>query len=559
MSLNIKIDRKPAIKMRALLLSSFLFSISMGCEPANSKVDDRRPAQEKSVGSDDAILQSKGTSGVLPPSISSSGSGSSRGAIVAGEGTGHSDLHVKEEVFNQEFDFAGSVFEAQVWVVTSNNQVFRYKIDAAKTYPKKEWLIPSTLRGGNRTYVSEVGLVVGKTAGAVAGGVINGEIWLVNEVFGDQAKLIDTVADAISGSRICVTSFKKDGDPYIGYIYTRSADSKITFVRIPVDLNKDLKIDISRKESFTSTKTGQVAYSCFVDQKNNRFWAAESTLIGVNLNTSEFLDNSALPNNGMQLGIAGSATNYTRKLNYAIAGDAEGNLLNAKIGGLYTYTMAHEHLTNQVFTTTSSTDLIVTDVSCFSKDPSCSNKSFVYALLEAGGPMSSLNDGRVAILSRRGVNSSLMVVGLEDNAHPENGVVVEKIVTIPGDPYMYTDFTGGTMYAPTVEQSFSLVETPGKFQQGKDTDVKITWESSSEVPEDQLWRGIKILVRCYLKSEAKPEYERILPVANAGIDTMISVKKCNEGKFENIDLKLEADEGTSVFTKSKKVVLKVSQ
>ncbi len=542
----------------SMLLFILLMNFTGACENKPvSMTEMRKNVSEKKLNADSVTVDTEGTSGQILSSIKPTGTANSP---VPGEnpeeGSTGSET-IKVETFNREFDFAGSVFQPQVWVVTSGNKIFRFKIDKEKTYPRTDWTIPSTLGGGNRTYVTEVGLLVGKTASGGNGA----EIWLANEAFGSEAKLIDQVPDALNGTRVCVTSFKKDREPYIGYIYTEKVNSKVKFVEIPIDITKDLKVDVSRKVSFTSTTGGNVAYSCFVDQKNNRFWAGQEIILGVNLNNGEFLQSESLPNFGWQLSIAGSESKYTGKLNYAIAGDADGNLLNAKIGGVYTYTMTHEHLTKKVFTTTRSTALIVTDVDCFSTNQNCNDKSITFTNLpESSGPISSLNDGRVAILSRRGADSSLMLASLKDNNKPESGLVVEKIADIPGDPYMYTDFTGGTMYAPTVEQTFAMREGNGLFVKNKKSDLTITWESASTVPEDQMWRGIKVLIRCYKEDiTEKPEYDRVLPVANSGVATKVNVPDCLTGNFDHIDLKLEAEEGTSVFTKSKKMVLKVFQ
>ena len=53
------------------------------------------------------------------------------------------------------------------------------------------------------------------------------------------------------------------------------------------------------------------------------------------------------------------------------------------------------------------------------------------------------------------------VMSVSNSADRTAGINVTKNASVGGDPYMYTDFTGATLYVNNAEQTFDLGEAPG--------------------------------------------------------------------------------------------------
>lgn len=284
--------------------------------------------------------------------------------------------------------------EKVVWVAT-HDHIYRILVDEKRDYPMTTWNVPK--RGGTRTYVTEIGLIIGKTHwdGDTIGGV-----YRVSDDNPDEAEQLFAVSDAHNGSRVCVAAFAVNGKSYLGAAY-RTSGSLQKFVRIPIDKSKPQKVDLSQMESrtFEHTSDETATYSCFMDQARNHFWVGGThggEIWGVNVATLTALSPSQAPNAGHRSDVLELSQNSNSS--YAMAGDARGDILTASSF----YTFAHEPVSDFVFGG-SNESLKISPAKCFRETRECAQHSFD---LDAKlGPMSSLNDGRIAAIERGGESS----------------------------------------------------------------------------------------------------------------------------------------------------------
>lgn len=445
--------------------------------------------------------------------------------------------------------FASSHSQRYGWIVTTQGKVFRVDLNADSQYATVEWKIEAG--GGSRTFVSEIGLIVGKNGG---------KIFRVDEDVpaGSMIPKVWQADDADDSSRTCVTSFLIDGVPFVGAAYTagEGAGAQRRFVRFPVDRSKPNKIDISKAKAFDAG-SGTWGYSCYIDQARGHFWSGHGgTISGINVSTGQILSTNAAPNGAH---ISDPLPNFTFKLpnraSYAMSGDPAGNLLN----GVSNYTYAYEPVSKTVFGSSQGAPKItVTDAKCFSSIRDCTGKHFSYDQNNSGaiGPMSSLNDGRVLGIMR-GQVVQMFIIALKNPADPSQGLDVTKIKELPGDAYMYTDFTGATLYAARIQKTVELVKIPG-FVKGKNvSSVRLRWNSLSGAVES--WRGLKLKARCYLSGAgAPPAFFEVQSIPSSGTEFKIESSSC-AGKIDSFELSLEGENGQSAFVRTKDVEISVWQ
>lgn len=443
--------------------------------------------------------------------------------------------------FSGGFEFRTTLNRQEIWVVSANSVV---RIRLVDGYPQTNWTMPPN--SGNRTFVSQIGLLIGRT---MRGG--NGGLFRAGDDTSGVAQLVYTPPDAVAESRMCPSSFLVDGKPHIGlgYVAQIGTNKVRKFVRFAIDETKPSRVDLSQLKEVTHPQPAGVfdTYSCYIDQARGFAWYSGSTTWGVDVRKLAPLMSSSAPN----FGATNDAFNLSQseRRSYALAGDLEGNLLSAT--GVYTF--AHDPVSKMVFGATGG-NITVTAQECFrSANVACkATKHHQFAALSraAIGPMSSLGDGRVAAI-QRGNPSQVFLVSLKEVANPAAGIEIKKVADIAGDAYMYNDFTGATLYAPTSEKSFELAKLSG-FSSGKEVaQLKFRWIAESGLAEE--WRGLKLAMRCHSGSEKKPEYFMISKVAVAG--TFIDAPKETGciGKVNTVEVKVEADGVSSSFSRAQKI------
>jgi hypothetical protein len=452
-----------------------------------------------------------------------------------------------------------SINQKEVWGATST-QVFRIMIDDDKgttpQYPTTVWNI--SLNMGSRTFVSEIGLLIGRS-NLVAGRKYG--LFLVNDDVPGSAQHVWEPGDQMNTSRMCVTSFRVNGTAFVGGSYD-SAAGRI-FFRAPIDRTKANKIDLSRLEKFNQGN-GSWGYSCFIDQARGIFYSTifNNPIFAVNVATGAKLAGS--PNASHTANISDFAVSPGLAGSYSISGDENGNLLSARSRDpnvhhhVASYTWSQDAVSKYLLGSTYGGDkLYVTHPDCFSKTSDCSGKHFVFPgtrALGTIGPMSSLNDGRVAAWSRASHHDSgdnlsyLYLISLKDANNPQQGVSFKKILEVPGETYMYTDFTGATLYAANFETTVDLSKGTG-FRVGVPlTATKMKWFAQSDKNEN--WQGLKLQVRCYAKSAAsKPAYVDVDTIPEAG--TEFSLPESCKGNIDSVDIFTKADGNVSTFSRTK--------
>lgn len=237
-----------------------LVVVSSACNSSNFAGSGGRTTKKKAVVGAERVAQK---------ASNSSGEAVSRSAskFPGGEAVAIS--------FSGDAPFQSVASDAEAWIVTDAT-ITRIDLNQSKGWPKTQWTMPSN--SGNRTYVTEIGLLVGRTNnGAAQRGV-----WLAPRDNPGAAVKIYDPADMGGGSRLSVTSFKIGAQPYIGFAYGTNSGSK-KFVRIPIDKSKANGVDVSRVESKELSSLGNAfgslasvgnfaAYSSFMDQTKKTFF-----------------------------------------------------------------------------------------------------------------------------------------------------------------------------------------------------------------------------------------------------------------------------------------------
>jgi hypothetical protein len=462
--------------------------------------------------------------------------------------------------FSAQLSEALSSFaKRDIWFVSSEGRVERFSLKNPGA-PKNDEIWGSTgfwqLAGGasgHRTYVSEIGLVIGKTGGQmylIADDTPSGST--VTPIWNATSPASITWGPHTGQpARLCVTSFRSGGKTFLGGAYTKEGN-KLVFVRIPIDKTKPQKIDVAAAEE-TILGDGVWGYSCFTDQSRNVFYSqlwAPGPIHGIQLDSKKHLTAEKDAPNSAFAGAKMSWFDQKRSEpgSYVLAGDPFGNIYNQS--EMYTY--AYDPLSKMVFGTGGS-KITITRVECFASKSNCAEgvDHWVWDQAALGlnlGPMSSLNDGRVVGIGRGG-NSELWLLSLKDPKDPSKGPVAKKIADASGDGYMYSDFTGATLYAAELEKSTNLTSDPKFIPTKKVAILKGRWNAESGQPEE--WRGLKLEIRCYAKdTKEKPAYEAIPTVPPAGVDFPVTASSCNNKVYDIVETHLIPDNSIGGFSKT---------
>lgn len=542
--------------LRSPLWCGVFLLLGTACNTSNFAGSTGRTTKKKAVAEAEQLAQK---------ASSASGEDVSRGAskFPGGEGVGIT--------FSGYAPFQSVASDTEAWIVTDST-ITRIELNQSKGWPKTQWTMPSN--SGNRTYVTEVGLLVGRTNRGAARGV-----WLApREAPGAAVKIYDPT-DMGGQSRLSVTSFKIGAQPYIGFAYGTSSGNK-KFVRMPIDKSKPNGIDVSRIESkeFSSLGSGFgsfsavggfAAYSSFMDQTKKTFFLGGGSGRGgwgVNVETLSELSLSGLPNwtiGGDPLNpalskrqICGLSMETSRSMGYALSGDLKGNLVTAS----GTYTFAHEPVGNLIFGSRGGRNLLVAKQSCVESSGSdCTEASGMCRQFDLNsimvdgipmgisvGPMSAVGDGRVVGIQRGGT-SQVFLMSAKDANDLSKGLEVQKVADIPGNAYMYNDFTGVTLYSPDQVKVFDFNTLKG-FKSGVAVrKVAAGWSAQSGAKEDL--RGLKLELTCFKQGGSKPPYKDYSAVlkSNSSLFTL-SEDDCS-GDVDAMEVKMSSDGTTNNFTR----------
>jgi hypothetical protein len=290
------------------------------------------------------------------------------------------------------------------------------------------------------------------------------------------------------------------------------------------------------------TMTGTWGYSCFIDQAKKIFYSQNSHMGAIDLNNYEAATISTTAPNADHRSTTPGVSSYSMgsvKTSYAMSGDSYGNIYNGD-----GYTSAYDKASDSIwFSHGPHAKIAVIDRKCLTTQTSCKNyhtytnspKTFVPVI----GPMSPLRDGRIVGLVR--TTGEIYLMKLRDKSNLGSGMDFHYIGNAGGDPYMYTDFTGATLYINESEQTFKPVEM-AQFSASKPIKTAVfKWKPTSSYAAGNLsveWKNIKLEARCYSDSASKPAYVEIAKVHPSDKGTELNVPSCSEGKYEHVDVKL---------------------
>ena len=445
----------------------------------------------------------------------------------------------------REFDtekFAGGILvkllepdqKNQIWGVTTKGEATYMRLEGDEVKETKKWTGITGGDGGARTYVTEGGIVISKTGGHL--------YWIDPESTpqGDLKKLGAKHYFKLDGpagdDRVCVVSYKRDKKRFLGMGY-----GKGKFVEIPMDNNAPFAPQFGTISREGSAGTKQWGYSCFVDQDRLIYYSQwvnmSEGILAIDIDTMKAKSPTSAPNGSFK------STNLAKetvgpkdepgKGSYAVTGDRDGNILNGT--GIYTY--GFESRSKTIWAAGKGNGLLaIYPAKCLSKEANCTGfGSFNMNKLNINvGPMSGLGDGRM-IGMFRGVGT-VFLMKLKDDKDLSKGIDATAIHNLEGDPYMYTDFTGATLYMTKSETTFELSDMEEYSSKRENRGIGFTWLDKKG--KGQEFEDIQLEVRCYKNGEREGSYEKWTKVKDSTEQTVILTSSCKDKKFNQVDVRL---------------------
>ena len=411
--------------------------------------------------------------------------------------------------------------ENHVWVATATGDVQHLRLDKGVVASKKSWT-GATPASGTRTYVLEGGAaVLSKNGGefyflhdGLAEGAIDKDL-----TKGNYFKLTGPAAD----DRSCVVSYKRDGKRYIGIAYG---------IGMFVEVEQADTAPFGPKFA-TATPAVKLAdvrwgYSCYIDQNRLQFYSQyfQGSTAGIDLNTKTALDLNKAPNAAFVSTNLPSLTVGAKAVgngSYAMSGDRIGNVFNAT--GFYT--LAFEPKESMVWGT-QGTNVSVYPHACLYKTADCQGFA-TYNLMESIGtgigPLSALGDGSVVGMVR-GVGD-VYLLKLKVKGDATKGIDAVKIadrVGNGGDPYMYTDFTGATLYLNNSLGVYDFTKFGAWNTKAPLKQIGFSWLQQPGAVEE--WKDIKTEIRCFSSDTDKGEFQVVEITAKPKDVQYLTVDSC---------------------------------
>jgi hypothetical protein len=148
---------------------------------------------------------------------------------------------------------------------------------------------------------------------------------------------------------------------------------------------------------------------------------------------------------------------------------------------------------------------------------------------------------------------------LKDPTDISKGIEATKIAEAigGGDPYMYTDFTGATLYLSDSLNEFDFTKTAEWSKTDPLRQLSFTWEANPGASEE--WKDIKAEVRCFSDETNKGDFAEVKITANAKVPQLIEVPSCKDKAVAKAELRLTQQGGSSSLMHIAKVELKAYQ
>ncbi|MFW7379212.1 MAG: hypothetical protein ACOH5I_10425 [Oligoflexus sp.] len=428
--------------------------------------------------------------------------------------------------------------ENHIWLATSNGLARHLRLENGQVVSSKAWTgLRSPGAGGSRTYVLEGGgVVVSKE---------QGHLYFLHDAIPEGALVENAsnyyqIPNVPAGARACVVSYRRDGNRYIGIGYGVGM-----FVEIPQENTPPYAPKFNMASAAVQVHNAVWGYSCYIDQVRllyyGQFVRATAGTRAVNLRNKQEAPVTTAPNAGF---VSNNIPNLTVSVNgapganqasYAMAGDRLGNVLNAT----NYYTLAFEPKTNSVWGS-HGTNLSIYPHNCFYNEPNC-NGFATYNLADNGavgagvGPLSALGDGSMVGVVR--TVGDVYLFRLKDPLDFTKGIDAVKIAeNIGGDPYMYTDFTGATLYLNNSLNEYDFTKLGLWKEDQALRQLGFTWQAAEAQSEE--WKDIRAEVRCFADPDNKGEFSEVAITAKAKTLQFINVDSCRNKKVTHAELRL---------------------
>lgn len=435
--------------------------------------------------------------------------------------------------------------ESHVWIATRRGFVIHLLLENGVVKSKKSWSGAGP-NSGTRTYVLEGGgVILAKNGGhlyflheGVSEGVIDKD-----PTKGNYFKL--TGPDA--NDRACVVSYKRDGQRFLGIGYGDGY-----FVEIAQEETPPFAPKFSTASAPIKAVSSPWGYSCYIDQSRLIYYGqyvnAPTKTFAFDLTTKQAMDVKKAPN------AAFASTNLPKITvgpnaeggngSYAMSGDRQGHVFNATG---YT-TLAFEPRNAMVWGSSGGL-LSIFPHACLYKATVCSDYA-TFNLIEAIGtgigPMSALGDGHMVGLVRS--IGDVYLFKLKDSGDATKGIDTVKIAERVGngdDPYMYTDFTGATLYLKKSLNEFDLSKSPTWIANAPLKNLKFTWLQATGGANE--WRDIKAEFRCYNDPANKGSFKEVSITIKAKADQDLFIETCNKKSVSKVEVMLtQLGVGTSL-------------
>lgn len=418
--------------------------------------------------------------------------------------------------------------------------------------------------GGTRTYVLEGGGVILAKQG--------GHLYFLHDGIPEGAVSEDPALGyyyKIPGvtnqeARSCAVSYRRDGKRYIGVGYDQGM-----FIEFAQSDTPPYAPDFQNPTAVKKIHDSVWGYSCYIDQVKLVYYAQNLRAnTGVHAVDLKKLESVAVANvaaninfnsNNLPAISVGAKGSAALAGSYALNGDRMSNVYNAT--GYYT--MSYE-AKNKVVWASQASVLHLYPHSCLYELANCAGFAS-YDLMDpntgigaAVGPLSALGDGRMLGLVRNASNSlgagEVFAFSLNDPNDLSGGISAQKIAEIPNqDPYMYTDFTGATLYLNNSLNEYDFAKL-GFWQEGESLkQLSFVWQAEPGAR----WEDIKTEIRCYLDPENKGEFEEIEIKATPGQQQFL--ESCVGKQVRYAELRLTQLNNKSSLMQVEKVQLSAFQ
>lgn len=432
-----------------------------------------------------------------------------------------------------------------IWAVTSAGKATWMRLEGDKVVEKRSWTGLAPASSGSRTYVTEGGIVIARTGGY---------LYWIDPDKTPQGALpqamphLYRLPNVQNSDRVCIVSYRKNKQRYIGMGWGQGHFVEFSMENLSPFAPQWGKVTGQVKVDIAGFSWG---YSCFIDQERLIYYGqaliASVSVGAVDLMAMKVIDPKSVAPNAKfvsnNLRSASLSVNALSNGSYALNGDTAGNVFN----GTGYYTMAFDRATRTVWASQGATLHVLPD-KCLYSEPNCKGHA-VFSVADtqvAMGPLSSIGDGRMIGINRS-PSGRVYLMKLKEKKDITRGITVTPIADLDGDPYMYTDFTGATLYLTHSTTTFELNQGM-KFDPNKlNRAVGFTWLANPG--SDPMWREIKLEIRCYMAEAEAGGFSEVKSVNPATKQTVIRTDECAGKAYNRVDIRLTQLEDGDSLTK----------